>query len=152
MSVGVDQRALVMLPVDFDEQPPGLAHHLHAHRLVVDEGTGAAIGGLHPPENQVAIIVETVFAQVKSHRMIHRHVEDRDHLPRILPVTHQCAIAARAERERKTVEQNGFSRAGLAGQHRKTRAEVKLQPLDQNDVPNGKLDKHVFRDLADAPF
>jgi hypothetical protein len=61
--MGVDKRAVVVLAVDFDQHLPGLAHQLHADRLVVDIGLGAAIGRSDAAEDQVAVVVDAVFAQ-----------------------------------------------------------------------------------------
>ena len=55
MGAGIDQRALVVLAVDLDQRLAQLLHHLHAHRLVVDEGAGAAVGELHAAQDQVVL-------------------------------------------------------------------------------------------------
>src|SRR5262249_62179063 len=34
----IDQRALIMLPVNFDQRSANGLHGLHAHRLIIDEG------------------------------------------------------------------------------------------------------------------
>ena len=54
----IDQRALVVLAVDLDERRADRAQHLHAHRLVVDEGAGAAVRELHPAQDEVAVGVD----------------------------------------------------------------------------------------------
>ena len=62
---GVDQRAFVMLAVDFHQRGADGFQGLHADRLVVDEGAGAAVGELHPAQDHLAglIVVEAVVAQ-----------------------------------------------------------------------------------------
>ena len=52
MGCGVDQRAGVMLAVDFDQRRAEALQRLHADRLVVDEGAGAAVGELHAAQDQ----------------------------------------------------------------------------------------------------
>ena len=54
--------------------------------------------------------------------------------PCVCAGAHERAVAARAERERESVEQDGFARAGLAGEHRQAAAEVEVEPIDQDDV------------------
>ena len=57
---GIDQRALVVLAVDFDQRRADRLQGLHADRLVVDEGAGAAVGELHAAQDHLAGIVEAV--------------------------------------------------------------------------------------------
>ena len=54
----IDQRAVVMLAVDLDERGADRAQHLHADRLVVDEGAGAAVGELDAAQDEVAVGVD----------------------------------------------------------------------------------------------
>ena len=60
-------------------------------------------------------------------------------------VADQRRVAARAERERQRIEQDGFAGAGLAGQHRKAGAKVDLQPFDQDDIADRQMRQHVPR-------
>ena len=63
---GIDQRALVMLAVNFDQRRADRFQGLHADRLVVDEGAGAAVGELHPAQDHLAgsqIVVEPVVGK-----------------------------------------------------------------------------------------
>ena len=64
MGRGIDQRALVMLAVDFDQRGADRLQGLHADRLIVDEGAGAAVGELHAAQDHLAgIVVEAVVAR-----------------------------------------------------------------------------------------
>ena len=53
---GIDQRALVVLAVDLDQRGADRLERLHADRLVVDEGAGAAVGELHAAQDHLARI------------------------------------------------------------------------------------------------
>ena len=66
--------------------------------------------------------------------MVGRHVEDGGDLALLGAMADQAGVAARAERQRQGIEQDGFAGAGLAGQHRQARGEVDVQPLDQDDI------------------
>ena len=55
MGGGIDQRAVVVLAVDLDQRGAERSQRLHAHRLVVDEGAGAAVGELHAPQDQFVL-------------------------------------------------------------------------------------------------
>ena len=54
MGRGIDQRALVMLAVNLDQRSAQRFQGLHADGLIVDEGAGAAVGELHPPQDHLA--------------------------------------------------------------------------------------------------
>ncbi|MGY4597656.1 hypothetical protein ACVWXL_005402 [Bradyrhizobium sp. GM22.5] len=60
---GIDQRALIVLTVDLDQGGTDSLQRLHADRLVVDEGAGAAVGELDPAENHLAGIVQPVLRE-----------------------------------------------------------------------------------------
>ena len=77
MGRGIDQRALVMLAVDLDQRRAYGLQGLHADRLVVDEGAGAAVGELHAAQDHFTGIVETVFGQDLRRRMALGHIERR---------------------------------------------------------------------------
>ena len=51
----IDEGALVVLAVNLDQGRAERAQHLHADRLIVDEGAGAAVGELHPPHDQFVL-------------------------------------------------------------------------------------------------
>ena len=90
----VDERPVVMLAVDLDERPAHLAQELHAHGDVVDEGAGAAVGGLNAPQDQCRIGLQAVIGKEPQHGMIGGEVESRGHLALA------CALAARARHRR----------------------------------------------------
>ena len=69
MGRGIDQRAVVVLAVDFDQRRAELLQHLHADRLVVDEGAGAAVGELHAAQDQLVVVVDAVVGEERARRM-----------------------------------------------------------------------------------
>ncbi len=80
--------------------------------------------------------------------MAGRQLEGRGHLPLLGALAHQRGIAARAERQRKGIEQDGLAGAGLAGEHRQPGREVDVEPIDQDDVANREPGQHAW--LLDA--
>ena len=142
MGRGVDQRALVMLAVDLDQHRAERFQRLHADRLIVDEGAGAAVGELHAAQDHFAGVFKAVVGQDRRSRMALRHIEHGRDLALLGAMTHQARIAPAAERERKGVEQNGFARAGLAGQNRKTTGKLDIEPFDQDDVTDRQTRQH----------
>ena len=146
----VHQRAFVVLAVDLDQRGAHGLQRLHADRLVVDEGAGAAVGQLHAAQDHLAGVVEAVFDQQFCRRVRLRHVEDRGHLPLLHALAHEAGVAAAAKRQRKSIEQDGFAGTGLAGQHREPAREIDVEPFDQHDVADRKTCKHEWEALAEA--
>ena len=142
MGGSVDQSALVVLAVDLDKRAADVAHQRDAGGLVVDEDAGAAVGGLHAAQDDVAVVVERVFGEDGARRMVLRHVEDGRHLALSRAVADQRGIAARAERQRQGIKQDGFAGAGLAGQDREAGRKIDVQPLDQDDIADRQAGQH----------
>lgn len=51
-------------------------------------------------------------------------------------------IGARTQREAKSVEEDRLSRAGFAGKNGEPGTERKIEPVDQDDVAQGKATQH----------
>ncbi len=158
---GIDHGAFVMLAMYFHQLLPDGAQPLRADRLIIDEGAGATVDGLNAPQHQIPLGIETKFARGAARRMVGREFEDGGHLPLRLACAHQRGVAAPAERQHEGVEENRFSRAGLAGKRRQPALELKVKSVDQHNVANGEADEHgaqyrperepVLRDFA-APM
>ena len=102
----VDQCALVMLTVNFDERCAQHLERLCADRLIIDKGPGAAIGELHPAQDELVVCLDVVGGQDRAHGVAVRKLESGRHLTLLGAMTHQREIAARAERKREGIEQN----------------------------------------------
>jgi hypothetical protein len=95
----IDQSAVVMLAVNFDQSRAERAQNVHADRLIVDEGAGAAIGQLQAAQYEIAVIGEIVAGQNGASRMIARQIEHRRHLALRCAGAHKARIAATAKRQ-----------------------------------------------------
>ena len=60
--------------------------------------------------------------------------EDGGHLALARAAPHQRGIASAAKGERKSVEQDRFAGAGLAGEHGQAFAEFEIELVDQDDI------------------
>src|SRR6185369_12880838 len=132
----------IMLPVNLDQSSADGLHGLHAHRLVIDEGAGAAICKLHAAQNQLVLGWNAVLIDQGADRMVIREIECRRHLALLGTVTNQGDVTAGTERKRKCIEQDRLASAGLAGERSKTLREIDIESLDQNDVTNGQPGQH----------
>ena len=131
-----------MLAVNFDQRHADLLQHLHAHRLIVDEGAGAPVGELHAAQDELVLGGDIVFLEQRARRMIAGDVEAGDHLALLDAVAHQRLVAARAQGQREGVEQDRLAGAGLAGEHGKPVGKIDVEPVDQDNVADRKSGKH----------
>ena len=134
MRGGVGQRAIVVLAVDLDQRLAELLHDLHAHRLVVDEGAGAAVGELGAAQDQLVLVGDVVGLEDRARRVIAADLEHGGDLPLLRALADQRLVAAAAERQREGVQQDRLAGAGLAGEHGEPRGEIDVQLVDQDDV------------------
>ena len=58
------------------------------------------------------------------------------------PCRTSAGVAARAERQREGIEQDRLAGAGLAGEHGEPAGEIDVEPVDQDDVADGKSGEH----------
>ena len=93
--------------------------------------------------DHLAGIVEAVLGKDLCGRMAARDIEGGRHLALLRAMAHQTRIAAAAERQRERIEQDGFARAGLAGQHREATGEFDIEPFDQDDVTDRQTRQHA---------
>ena len=140
---GVDQRALVVLAVNLDQRGAEFLHHLHADRLIVDEGARAPVGELHAAQDEIVLGRDVIGLEQRARRMLGRDLEHGGHLALLGALAHQRLVAAPAERQGKGIEQDRLAGAGLAGEHGKPFGEIDVEPVDQDDVADGKSRKHV---------
>ncbi len=71
-----------------------------------------------------------------------RYIEYRGDLALFDAMTDEAGVAAAAERQRERVEQDGFARAGFAGQHRQPTGKLDIEPFDQDDVTDRQTRQH----------
>lgn len=138
----VDQRTLVVLAVDLHQFRADVAQQLDRYRLVVEEGAGAPVGALNPPQDEPAVGLEPGLARLFERGMAGGKIEHRGHLALGRARTHQPRVAARAQRQRERIEQDRFARARLPGQDGESLPEIQVDGIDQNDVSNRKACKH----------
>ncbi len=139
---GVDQRAVVVLAMDFDQTPADVAQRLGTDRCVVEESAGAAVRQLQPAQDEAALGLDVLAPHHVPGRVVGRDIEHGRDLSLLLALAHRGSVAAAAERQREGIEQDRFAGTGLPGQHRQARPELKVEPVDQYDVPDTKLGEH----------
>ena len=142
MRGGIDHRALVVLAVDLDQFLAYGAQGLGADRRVVDISAGAPVRRLRAAQDQFAVRGDPEFARLEVGGMIGARLERRAHLAVRLSRAHQRGVAAPAQRQHESVEQDRLSSAGLAGERRQPARKIEIERVDQHDVADGKADEH----------
>jgi len=113
----IHQRAFVVLTMDFDQGRAQAFEGLCAERLIIDEGARASVGELNAPQDEVVFGRHVVFRHDGARRVPGGEFEGRSHLPLLRALTYQGSIAARPERKREGIEQDGFAGASLSGEY-----------------------------------
>src|SRR5262249_49797452 len=106
-------------------------------RLIIDEGARAAVGELNAPQDELVFGRHVVFRHDGARRVPGREFEGRRHLPLLGALAYQDSIAARPERKREGIEQDGFAGARLSGEHGQAGRKVDIEPVDQDNVVSG---------------
>src|SRR4029077_4676334 len=109
MRRAVEQGPLVMLAVNLDDGVAERPQGLHADGLIIDQGAGAPVGILDAAQNQSVPRFDIRLLREAKRRMVTREIEGRGPLPLLGAMAHERTIAARAERKRESVKQDGFS-------------------------------------------
>ena len=117
MGGGIDQRALVVLAVNLDQRSTHRLQGLHADRLIVDEGAGAAISKLYAAQDHLAggfrtRLVEPVVTENCRSRVAFGDIEHRGDLTLFDAMTNKAGVPAPPERQRERIQQNGFAGTG----------------------------------------
>ncbi|AIJ96293.1 DNA repair RecN domain protein [Brucella melitensis bv. 2 str. 63/9] len=143
VQIGVDQRAVIMLAMNFYEPLAQIAQERNACRLIIDEDTRAPVPHLEAAQDDVTIIVKPVFAQKKPGWMIARHIENRRYLSLIGTMAHKRGITTRTKRQRQRIEQNGLTRTGFTRKHGQAAPELDVEPFNQNNIADRQVRQHV---------
>ena len=149
MRAWIDERAVVVLAMNFDQFAGDRPQCLPGHPLIVDESAAAAIRQLEASQNKGAGGFDVLRLRRDHRRVVLRKFESRADLTLRRAVADQAAVAPGAKRQRKRIEKNRFAGAGLAGQNGKATVECEINLVDQNDVADGQLNEHGA--LPDAP-
>ena len=122
-----------MLPVDFRRVRGRSRATLAWSPLIVDKSAAAAIRDLHPAKDEAANGIDILRLRHRESGMTGGKLEGGAHLPLCLALADQTAVAPRAQREGKCIEQNRFAGAGLAGQNGES-GRNRIEFVDQNDI------------------
>ena len=134
MATRVYQSPLVMLAVDFNQAAPDLAQELNAYAYVVEKGAASPVSPLHSAEHDSPFGLDAVLRKQREDGVEGIELEGCRHLALGRAPPDERHIASGAECKRERVQQNRFAGAGLASEHGQSRAEFKIELVDQDDI------------------
>ena len=119
MGAGVHQAALIELALNLDQGVAQTAQHPDAGWLIVHVSARAPVRRHDPPQDQRSVAgVELGFRQDVIDGVLGWQVEFGRHARLVPAGPDQSGFGPGTEREPQCVQQDGFSGAGLTGQHR----------------------------------
>ena len=121
--------------MNIDERFAELTQRLHRHRLAVHIRARAPVGADDPPQQHAFVLVlDRLLGEPGARGGIVRDGERRGDFGALRAVPHDFGAGAAAGREQQRIDENGFARAGLAGEHRQSGAELQLDSVDDREV------------------
>ena len=144
MPARIDQTAVVMLAVEFDQMRGKIAQQCDADRLVVDESLAAAICLELPSHDQrlARFDLDPCLAQQGGRSA--NQIEHRSHRGAVLPRAHQPTVGPVAQHQPQRIEQDRLARPGLAGEHAEATGEIQIKRRDQHHIAYGKPGEHGY--------
>src|SRR5277367_335436 len=104
MRAWIDERAVVVLAMNFDQFASDRPQSLRGHPLIVDESAAAAIRQLQAPQNKSATGLDVLRLRRDYRLVVPRKFESRADLTLRHAVADQAAIAPCAKRQRKRIK------------------------------------------------
>ena len=138
----LQQRLMRVLAVDFHQQRAKFGQLRGGGRPPVDVGTRAAIGADRATQEAFAILVQIVAAQPFQCRGIGSGRETRREFRALRPGPHHACIRALAGEQQQCIHQQGFTRAGFAGNHRQTGGKPGFHRTDDGEILDVERNQH----------
>ncbi|PAV71633.1 hypothetical protein WR25_05608 [Diploscapter pachys] len=146
MPAWIEQAAIVVLAVDFDQHRRHLAQQRNACGLVVDERATAAVGLDDASDEQgfARLDLDTILFQ-QGAECTDGRIEGRGDDGLCRTVAHQPRFATAPQRQPEGIEQDRLTRTGFPGQHVEPGPEFEVKRLDQHHIANGQRGQHRRR-------
>ncbi len=142
MGARINERPVVVLAVNLDELAADAPERLRRDALVVDEGPAAAVGQLHAPQDEAAAGLDALRLRSGDRRVVRPKLERRADLAKLGAMAHEARLSLSSERQRKSVQQDGFAGARLAGQNGQPAVKLEVELVDQDNVADGEVYQH----------
>ena len=149
MARRIRQPHLVVLPLHLDEQRPHPFERARPHRMIVHPGPRPPVASHRAAQHQILVARrrQSEFIQQRMHGMGGRRREPGGDIRLLGAGPNKPRVGACPQRQAQAVEQDGFARARLAGQHGEAGAEGQVEAFDENNVANREGGQHGRKNL-----
>ncbi len=131
----------LLLTVDFDQQLGQFPQRLQRYHLTVHVGARAAIRADHPPHHELAVAIDRLLFEPGA-GSLRQSRKARADFGTLGTLARDIAGPAPAGDQQQRVHDDGFTRAGLAGERGQAAAEFELGLIDENQIPQLKMRQH----------
>ena len=144
---GFEQRLLVVLSVDVDEKPLEGLKQAERRGATIDMQAMPPGAREDTPKNQagLASAQEIVLIQKPEDLDVAAHIKNPRDLRLFSTRSNRVGRRAAADEQIDSIDQDGLSSAGLAGQYRKSIRKLEPDVLDDREVPDAELGQHMGR-------
>ena len=117
MGVGVEQAAVILLAMHFQQQAAQILQQAHAHRFVIDEGAALAVAG-KVRRSTISLAVLPCAWSRSIAQAAWGFAGSNTAVAEPWPAPARTLARPRlADRQPQRIQQDGFARPGFAGQH-----------------------------------
>ena len=141
----VHQLPAVILSVNVHKQRSQLLHLRRRNRRAADTAAALAVGVDPTLQDQLLIGVDLIIPQ-PGFRI--GAVKDRRHQRLFRPTTHKLPADSLTENRTDSVDHDGFTRAGLAGENVQPALKADIRPFDHRDILNMQFVEHTSASLS----
>ena len=131
-----------MLSVDVDQEFADILELLDRGGTAVDPGARSPGCIDHATQQAAVLIGKLRFLEHPAHGRRPLDRERRSHLGLFAALADQGRLGALAEHHRQRVDQDGLAGPRFAGKRGKSASELKVEPLDDDEVTNAETEKH----------
>ena len=148
LGIGLEQGLMRMLAMDIDQPLARLAQLAEGRRPAVDESARApALVDDPPQQHQAGIALEFGRAQPQRELGQRLDVEFGADVRAFAARAHHGGIAALAQGQRQSVDEDGFAGAGLAGKHGEAGLEFEFKRIDDDEIADAERPQHAYSSL-----
>jgi len=142
VGVAAQQRLVLVLAVDVDQQIPQFLQLLHGGGAAIDVAARAAVAGEDPAQQTFGVRRVVLGGEPARRRGVGADVEVGGNLAALGASADATDVAAVAQRHAQGVDDQGFAGAGLAGNRGHATLELDLQVGDQTVIGDVNAGKH----------
>ena len=142
MILPVQERLILVLPVDIDQQPRRLSEHPCAHGLAVDPADAPPLHET-PAQRKTAVLREQVKLFKLPPDLLVLNGKSQFHKAALRPAAEHVRAVLPAQGEIDGAEKERLSRSGLSGQNVQPRTEFYFRLIDQSQIFHKQILQHI---------